>query len=244
MFKLFRHTIVLVSMLLCALNSGAQMAMPDSVCIGSIKHYHVTPNPVPGSVYSWKIDGVVQPATNNAIDITWTTAGNFTLTVQETSADGCQGPVQSGEVVVMNSVFTVPPPMIECVENLNTARYNTETKEIIPEQPDYFTFTPGDTRLDLNLSGFTGKCLKSCPVEIRWQIVMNDGTRIPALPATYLTGQPSTYGTIIRFLGDGLNFTEVVHTITYWIKDCAGQITGPKSQTITVKPRPNLITKN
>ena len=43
--------------------------MPDVVCAGAVKHYWVDPNP--GSAYTWKINGVVQPSTTNEIIITW-----------------------------------------------------------------------------------------------------------------------------------------------------------------------------
>ena len=73
---------------------------------------------------------------------------------------------------------------------------------------------------------------------------MNDGTQIPALPATYQTGQPSTFGTDIHFPGDGVTFTNLVHTITYRIVDCSGNVSDPQNQTITIKPRPNIVKVN
>jgi len=92
----------------------------------------------------------------------------------------------------------------------------------------------GDVALDLDVAKFTDNCSLTCTlpanVEIRWKIVMNDGTQIPALPAAYQTGQPSTYGTNISFLGDGVTFLNVTHTITYWIVDCAGNVSAPQSQ--------------
>jgi gliding motility-associated-like protein len=82
-------------------NSNAQLAMPDYVCIGDLKHYNVNPNPILGSTYNWSIDGIPQSGfTANYIDITWNITGTYILEVQELSADGCFGPIRSGEVIV------------------------------------------------------------------------------------------------------------------------------------------------
>jgi gliding motility-associated-like protein/uncharacterized repeat protein (TIGR01451 family) len=86
---------------LFSFRAAAQFAMPDYVCIGATKHYNVDPNPVSGSTYTWKIDGVIQSrSTKNVIDITWKTAGTYLLDVQELSISGCPGPLRSGQVFV------------------------------------------------------------------------------------------------------------------------------------------------
>ena len=41
------------------LKTSAQLAMPDTVCVGATKHYSVNDPSVP-STYTWAIDGVVQ----------------------------------------------------------------------------------------------------------------------------------------------------------------------------------------
>lgn len=88
-------------MLFSGLSVVAQLAMPDYVCEGNLKHYNVDLNPVAGSTYTWKIDGIDQSGfTSNEIDITWNTAGTYLLEVQELSVDGCLGPVRSGQVFV------------------------------------------------------------------------------------------------------------------------------------------------
>jgi gliding motility-associated-like protein len=76
------------------------MTMPDNVCVGQTRHYLVDPNP--GSTYTWRIDGVVQPgfATYEFIH-TWNKADTFLLDVMELSADGCTGPLRSGLVYVI-----------------------------------------------------------------------------------------------------------------------------------------------
>ena len=99
MFKLLRHIIVLALLLFGVIETSAQMAMPDHVCIGTTKKYSVNDPSVP-STYTWKIDGVTQTTTTNEITITWNTAGQFLITVQERSAEGCDGDIQSGIVYV------------------------------------------------------------------------------------------------------------------------------------------------
>ena len=46
----------------------AQIAMPDTVCIGTNRTYKVNDATTP-STYTWKIDGVTQASTRNNISI-------------------------------------------------------------------------------------------------------------------------------------------------------------------------------
>src|SRR5688572_4920210 len=99
MFKRLRHIIISVILLFGVLETTAQMAMPDNVCIGTTKKYSVNDPTVP-STYTWKIDGVTQSSTTNEITVTWNTVGQFMITVQEHSAGDCDGEIQSGIVNV------------------------------------------------------------------------------------------------------------------------------------------------
>ncbi len=101
MLNQIRYILVFCVALFSSLSAAAQLAMPDSVCIGSAKHYYVDPNPEPGSTYTWRIDGITQVgSTTNAIDITWNTIGTYLLEVQELSGNGCPGAFISGQVMV------------------------------------------------------------------------------------------------------------------------------------------------
>ncbi len=101
MLNRYRHRILHFIVLFSSFNASAQVAMPDNVCGAAVKHYNVDPNIVSGSTYTWKIDGVIQSnSITNEIDITWNTAGTYLLEVQELSADGCLGPLRSGQVYV------------------------------------------------------------------------------------------------------------------------------------------------
>jgi gliding motility-associated-like protein len=104
MVKRLRHIIVLVILLFCFTKGIAQIAMPDTVCIGTTRLYHVNDASVP-STYTWKIDGVTQTSTRNEIGVSWNTAGVFQLTVQEHPLIGCDGDIRSG------LVYVIPPPV-------------------------------------------------------------------------------------------------------------------------------------
>jgi len=171
--------------------------------------------------------------------------GSVTITWTATNASGTVFCTQLITVIDnIKPTFTPPAPLTACVESLITAIYNAATMDINPDRPDYFPFVSGNTALDLNPATFSDNCPLSCAVQIRWKIDMHDGSRIPALPAAYQTGQPSTFGSDIHFLGDGVTFTNLVHTITYWIVDCAGNVSDPVTQTITIRPRPNIVKIN
>jgi gliding motility-associated-like protein len=76
-----------------------QLPMPDDVCIGQTRVYSV--EPVVGSFYIWRIDGVVQNNfSTNEIIYTWVEAGSYIISVQEVSAAGCVGPLMTGLVNV------------------------------------------------------------------------------------------------------------------------------------------------
>lgn len=195
--------------------------------------------------FSWVMTGVTTGSGAGSIGLYTFNPGVTTINWTVTNISGTALCTQIIMVEDNNQpTFMIPPSISECVKSLSFATYNAATQDINPDRPEYYTFINGDTRLDLNAASFTDNCPLSCAVEIRWKIDMNDGTRIPALPSQYQTGQPSAFGSDIQFLGDGTNFTSVIHTITYWIVDCAGNVSEPQTQNITIKPRPNITKLN
>ena len=85
--------------LFCTFSVAGQGSMPDNVCTGDSRHYFV--NSDYGSTYTWWIDAVVQQGfTSNNFFHTWNSQGLYSLQVQEKSANGCPGPVISGQVIV------------------------------------------------------------------------------------------------------------------------------------------------
>lgn len=174
--------------------------------------------------------------------------GNYTVTI--TDSNNCSITVNHTVVRdpdVTKPLFTLPEPFIACVEDLRSVRYDPVSQQVIYDQPDYYTFKPGDLQLDLNPALFTDNCDLNCQVEIRWRIDFSPapGTIPPhdmiTQPPVTGTGQPSEVTGTIQFPGDGVNFNEVVHHITYWIVDCSGNVSEPMTQTITIRPRPNII---
>lgn len=99
MFKRIAHIIVIVMLLSGITPVTAQVAMPDTVCVGTTRVYRVN-TPATPSTYTWKVDGIVQSSVSNQLNITWTTPGIFLLTVQEHSTTGCDGDIRSGLVYV------------------------------------------------------------------------------------------------------------------------------------------------
>lgn len=99
MIKWLQHIIVLLLLIFGITTAVAQVAMPDTVCVGTPRLYHVNDASIP-STYTWKIDGVTQPATSNEISINWNIAGIFQITVQEHPLIGCDGDIKSGLVYV------------------------------------------------------------------------------------------------------------------------------------------------
>jgi gliding motility-associated-like protein len=85
--------------------ANAQLPMPDSVCVGSTKRYHVNDATVP-STYVWKINGITQTSTVHEIFVTWNTIGVYEIIVQEENASGCKGELQRGYAYV----FATPIP--------------------------------------------------------------------------------------------------------------------------------------
>lgn len=86
-------------MLLSITQLQAQVAMPDTVCVGTTRLYHVNDSSVP-STYTWKIDGVTQSTFTNSISITWNNPGVYQISVLEHSNAGCDGDLRTGTVVV------------------------------------------------------------------------------------------------------------------------------------------------
>src|SRR3954467_15437013 len=81
------------------LEARGQVAMPDTVCIGTTHLYQVNDATV-NSFYTWKINDLTQSATGNSITVKWATPGTFLVTVVEHGAGGCDGEMRSGYVYV------------------------------------------------------------------------------------------------------------------------------------------------
>jgi len=136
-------------------------------------------------------------------------------------------------------VLAQPEPFEDCVLRVITAAYYDAGVGLVADRREYYLFEVGDLDLDLDPSLFDDNCNQGCTYEVHWRINFADGTMLPA-DGTYIVGQPSTYDEDIQFPGDGVNYTNVVHHITYWIVDCEGNPSLPQETTITITPRPRI----
>ncbi|RIJ49966.1 HYR domain-containing protein [Maribellus luteus] len=159
-------------------------------------------------------------------------------------------------------IDTIPPtlkaePYENCVDPLHWAVYNPSNPNpvynhvdpLVEKFPvDYRTMFAGDTFLDL--TSLEDNCCDSVDMTINWRIDFADtpdpvtGAAVSHAPVSG-TGQPSTYeeGSIptdIYLWGDGVTFTAVTHTITYWVEDCNGNISDEIMREITITPRPKI----
>lgn len=164
-------------LLFSATRTMAQIAMPDTVCIGTNRTYRVNDPSVP-STYTWKIDGVIQTSIKNEINITWNTAGVFELTVQEHAINGCDGDIRSG------LVYVIPPPVAHAGRDTiicfgNTLRLNGSGGSIYHWSPPAYLSNPeianpvvripvaGTFNYILNVTGAGGcKALKTDTVSV------------------------------------------------------------------------------
>ncbi|GAB1451517.1 hypothetical protein MASR2M47_15730 [Draconibacterium sp.] len=157
-------------------------------------------------------------------------------------------------ITVVDSI----PPTFEandfedCVERLSSAVYtgNADNIQYNPDYPngDYKIMKPpGDTFLDIDLNTYIDNCcVLADGYSLFWKIEF-DGND-PLEPDISGTGQPSTYKDIITgdpmdilLWGDGVHFQQRIHTITYTMTDCHGNVSAPVVKTITINPRPQLI---
>ncbi len=106
----------------------------QDVCIGSIYPYTIDP-PSAGSVYAWSLTGggfITNTANSNLINVTWTTPGNYVLSVTETSSNSCTG----NQVILNITVNSVSVAGVSISASSNPVCTGTlVTIEAIPQNP-------------------------------------------------------------------------------------------------------------
>ncbi len=193
--------------------------------------------------WSWVMSGATIGSGTGAIGNYTFNVGVTTITWTATNVSGSDVCTQTITVIDNQApTFNVPADLSYCVEDIYGATYWDPTVDIMPNRPEYYLFVAGNTDLDLDLATITDNCPSGCAFEIRWRIDFADGTFLPALPATYVTGQPSTYVVNIHFPGSIT--ANVVHHVTYQVADCHGNVSPSQTITVTVKPRPDVIKLN
>jgi hypothetical protein len=189
-------------------------------------------------VFTWEMTGATSAFGTGPIGYYTFNGGVTTITWTATNAAG-MGVCTQTVTITDNQPpdFSVPSDKNYCVRNIETANYDAPTIDITPARPDYYLFAAGTTDLDLDPTTFSDNC--PCVFAIRWRIDFEDGSFLPALPGTYISGQPSTFGSDILFPGDV--FLSLPHHITYQIVDCSGNVSASKTVRVTINPRPDVI---
>jgi len=130
--------------------------------------------------------------------------------------------------------FDSPGPLEFCVNNIINATYNGQPEpgaDIVPDRPDWYII---DGTTELDIYNLTDNCCPEDSLSISWTIDFSNG-----YPSLNGTGQPSLYGPIT--LWGTTDYTQVVHTITYSVRDCNDNSAEPVTVNITIKPRPDVI---
>jgi gliding motility-associated-like protein len=222
-------------MVLPAIHSIAQIAMPDKVCVGTDRHYYV--EGMAGSVYTWTINGATQTATADFLDITWNTSGTYTLTVQEHQAN-CDGEIKTGMVSVTDPVIPlfvsigplclneVAPLLPTSSTNSITGTWSPATINTSVSGSTIFTFTPAAGQC---ASTVTMTIVVNNPVVTAFTInnLFCKGSMAPALPLTSDNGIPGTWSPAVIS-------TAVAGTTTYTFTPDAGQCATTANLAVTV----------
>jgi gliding motility-associated-like protein len=113
MKKLLKYSI-LFQMLIVFITANSQVSMPDTICVGTNRLYHVN-NATTQSTYTWTIDNIIQTSTSNSISIIWKITGTHLITVVEHSVSGCDGDMRSGYVYVKSPpIANAGPDVVVC----------------------------------------------------------------------------------------------------------------------------------
>lgn len=103
-------------MVVAAFVTNAQTSVPDRVCVGTERSYWV--EGLPGSVFTWTLDGETQTVTTESVTIQWTELGTHTLTVLEHQSS-CDGELQTIRIEVIPSpVLEKPEAVVACFSYL------------------------------------------------------------------------------------------------------------------------------
>jgi uncharacterized repeat protein (TIGR01451 family) len=212
-----------------------------SECFATLTEVQIgTPLVVPseGSVISWeRSDGelfLTAPFPVGTTIITW-------IATNVSGADTCF------QVIIVTDaeppVFTAPEPAEFCVQSILTAQWDGQPEpdaDITPERPDWYIMPAGSEELDL--INFVDNCCDSVEMTVAWTINFSDSH-----PDIIGVGQPSEYDPDNNGFPDPIlfwgttDYTVIVHTITYVLADCNGNLSDPVPVNIMINPRPNVI---
>ena len=236
MNKRLRHIIFLIILVSGAIQALGQIAMPDKVCVETDRKYWVE-NVLPGSFFTWQINGVTQTSTTDFINIYWSVAGTYTLTVQEHQPT-CDGEIQTGIITVTDPVIPIFNPLGPlCLNeiapllpltstNSITGKWSPATINTSVAGTTVFTFTPDAGQCATTA---TMSIVVNNPIVTQFSIsnILCKGSTAPVLPKTSDNGVPGTWS-------PAAISTAVAGTITYTFTPDAGQCATTATMTITV----------
>ena len=199
--------------------------------------------------YEWTtLDGVIPAGQEDDQDLYDLTSGTYHVVV--TDANGCE--VEDEWTINSEDTepptFTPPDPVSFCVIDIFSALYNglpEPAADIVPDplfappyptnwvRPDWYVLEG----TELDLIGVSDNCCLG-PNAISW--IIEFAGNEPGQNDITGFGQPSARVTPIILWGTPDNI-EVTHTITYTVTDCYGNINGPVTIDILIKPRPEVI---
>jgi hypothetical protein len=173
-------------------------------------------------------DNGIPTVTFSEVRINGSCPYNYSLIRTWTVTDDCGLSATYTQTIVVED--TTPPEFTVlnkdfCVEKIMDA---TGLTTVLPE---WYLLKAGST--DLDISGLSDNCTPTANLLLHWQIDFADGTSLTGV------GQPSVYGSDIRF--NGTVNADVTHHITYWLVDQCGNQT-VKQSAIIIHPRPQIIT--
>jgi hypothetical protein len=209
------------------------------LCTASLDPGTPTINSGTGVTLSWSMSGATAGSGTGAITPNPYTF-NAGVTVIRWIASNVSGTDTCFQTITVNDNqppdFTPPQPQTHCVIELQDAVYFDPTMDITPDRPEYYILTDADkTNLSPNPALFVDNCSVASEMTLHWRIDFNGGNPAPISGI----GPVSDYTGELRFAGAVSN--DVVHTITYWLVDAAGNTSSDKTVTITITPRPNII---
>ena len=232
----------------------------NGVC-SAISNYSVIASGTPGPTYSYAFTGATS---GSGIGTGSGSSFNLgTTRVMVTATNICGSIGCNFDVVVVDNeppTFTPPPPFEFCVENLISATHIVsadprDNLQINPN-PDYYLFRAGSPIFDLDpqvlVNNFNDNCCENGDLVIHWRMDFVDTPDPANQPQGVLThpsipdqtGQPALYGADIHIPGDGVTFSNAIHSIFYWLEDCNGNLSAEIEVLITITPRPNIIKMN
>ncbi len=189
----------------------------QDVCVGYMYPYTIEP-PAAGSVYVWSLSGggfITNTASTNLINITWTTTGNYVLSVMETASNGCTGnpvilniTVSSVSIAGVsisassNPVCTGNPVTITALPvNQGTSPdyiwYKNNIQAGAPNLPTY-TYIPDDgDQVYVELSS-SSPCALPNPVSSQVITMSVNSSLVPTITIS-ASNNPSCFGSTVDF---------------------------------------------